>query len=440
MHVETPPTQPQDSKHEIERILTTAFPAAWLLQTARETGAVKRVRDIDIAAFFWTIVLGFGVNAMRSIASLHRKYEADAGKVAYSSFYERFTPDLVRFLRACVHHGLEHVSKTAPRTLKDAFAKFQDIVVQDSCVLRLHESLAKKWPATRSRKAAAGVKLSAVLSVVANSAKAVRLFGERMSEVKTLRIGAWVKDRVLLIDLGFFKYGVFDRIQRNGGYFVSRLKDNANPTVTKLLREVRGRSVPVVGERLRDVLPRLHREVLDVEVEVQFQRRAYKGKSRKNTGTFRVVAVLNHETGEYHVYITNIPPEMLTAENVAELYRMRWEVELLFKELQSSYALDELDTKNPHAVEALIWSAVLTLIASRLIHRAAAARAGEEHYARFTNVRWGRIFRENAPGILSDVLRYEGVSSDTLSRVDFMAMVGMDPNVNRDRLLDSVRG
>ena len=40
---------------------------------------------------------------------------------------------------------------------------------------------------------------------------------------------------------------------------------------------------------------------------------------------FRVVAALNKETGEYHAYMTNIPVERLSAEDIASLYGVRWE-------------------------------------------------------------------------------------------------------------------
>ena len=46
-----------------------------------------------------------------------------------------------------------------------------------------------------------------------------------------LHLGPRLKDHILLIDLGCFKYLFFDRIARYGGYFVSRLKVNANPMI-----------------------------------------------------------------------------------------------------------------------------------------------------------------------------------------------------------------
>ena len=46
--------------------------------------------------------------------------------------------------------------------------------------------------------------------------------------------------------------------------------------------------------------------VIDVEVEVEFKRRAYNGKQRGDVKRFRLVATYNVENGKYHLYITNI--------------------------------------------------------------------------------------------------------------------------------------
>ncbi len=424
---------------EVGRTLSEAFPAEWLWEKARENWVVRRVREVDPVVLFWTLVLAFGVSTQRSIAGLHRRYAEEADdEVAYSSFYDRFTPELVSFLKEAVEHGLEYVARTAPRQLKGVYARFKDVLVQDSTVLRLHESLARKWPATRSRKLAAGVKVSLVVSVVQDGPKSVKLVGERTSEVKTLTVGEWVKGRVLLVDLGFFKYGLFDRIDAHGGFFVTRLKQNANPTITRLIRNVRGASVPVEGEALRDVLPRLKREVLDCEVEVAFRHREYAGSRKGAKANFRIVAILDDESREYHTYLTNIDPETLKAEDVAALYAARWEIELVFKELKSQYALDELGIRNARAVEALVWTAILTLVTSRILHRAVTRQITDGGVIRFTGLRWSRVFREQAPGILNDVLCYEGIDV-AKTRMSFLRWAAEDPNKNRHRLLDAVR-
>ncbi|MGH2733596.1 MAG: hypothetical protein ACRDJG_11805, partial [Actinomycetota bacterium] len=106
--------------------------------------------------------------------------------------------------------------------------------------------------------------------------------------------------------------------------FISRLKENANPEITATLRPWRGRSVPLVGPRLRDVIARRRREVLDVEVA--FRHRAYGGRQSGARRSLRLVGVRNDDTGRYHLYLTNIPPDRLTAEQVARVYAGRWQI------------------------------------------------------------------------------------------------------------------
>src|SRR5262245_8694102 len=91
--------------------LSRMFPKASLQRLARETGAVRRRRKVDPVKLFWVLVLGFGSGGVRTIADLRRSYERVTGKeVSPSSFYNRFTPALAKFLRAAFTQGLETLS------------------------------------------------------------------------------------------------------------------------------------------------------------------------------------------------------------------------------------------------------------------------------------------------------------------------------------------
>ncbi len=187
------PEKPRIIEEELNRI----FSAEWLRETAKETGFVKRDRKIDPALMFWSLTLGFGVQLQRTLASLRRLYE-EKGEIhiSRSSFYDRFTPELVSFLHACVIHGLENITQNPSRVLKDKLVGFEDLVIQDSTIIQLHEKLADKWPAARTKKIAAGVKLSLLVSAVEDGPKRIALCGERTHEVKTLRIGPRIKYRI----------------------------------------------------------------------------------------------------------------------------------------------------------------------------------------------------------------------------------------------------
>jgi IS4 transposase len=59
-----------------------------------------------------------------------------------------------------------------------------------------------------------------------------------------------------------------------------------------------------------------------------------------------LVAVWDDSRGEYRPYVTKANPEVLSAEEVARIYAIRWEIELVFNGLKSHYALDDFRTTN----------------------------------------------------------------------------------------------
>jgi len=426
----------QQSKHEFEEAMCELFPPQWLRDTAKETQMIERKRKVNPVAFFWVLILSFGAGMQRTLASLKRSYEREGDVVlSDSSWYDRFSPELVLYLKKCVIHGIEHLVRTEHRNLSDKLRRFQDVLIQDSTIIRLHKVLAKKWPAARSRTVAAGVKVSVLVSAVANSMKTVSLVGERTHDIKTLRIGPWVKDRILLIDLGFYKHHIFTRIAENGGFFVSRLKGTADPLIVSVNSICRGNSIDVIGKRVSEVIPKLTRQILDVEVEIRMKRRRYDGKQRKDVVRFRMLAVYNKEEKKYHMYLTNIPGDILTAKDIASLYGARWEVELIFKELKSKYALDMIKTTNAKIVEALIWTAILTLLVSRQIYNLVCkmAEAKGKEVVRFTHLRWSTIFSETAGKHLTALLHYLNIKMDLMDFYSLYDCQAFDPHVNRQR-------
>jgi putative transposase len=421
-----------DGDNLFERELCNLFPSEWLRSKAKETGLIKRERKIDPVIIFWVLAIGYGTFLQRTLAGLKRNYETASNRIlSDSSWYYRFTPELVAFLRECVARGLEYLAQEPSRTLSERLSPFKDVLIQDSTIVRLHDKLAKIWPATRSRKVAAGVKVSVLTSAIACGPISLALFAENTNELKTLKIGPWIKDRILLIDLGFYKYQMFTRIKENGGYFVSRLKSNANPLIIEANRSYRGRSIDVQGKHLQDILEDLKRQVLDADVEVAFNRRAYRGKEKKDNERFRLVAVYNEDEDKYHLYITNLPHDLLEPQEVARLYGARWEIEILFKELKSKYALDVVPTTNPQVIEAFIWIAILTLLISRRIYTIIRRLNPRANMVRFTQLRWSNIYSESASRILNAVLLYLGLDTSLITSFKIGMSEALDPHVNR---------
>jgi len=132
--------------------LTSMFSQEWLHDTANRTGMIKRQRIIDPTIMFWALIFGFGVRLERSLASLKRVFENKSGLlISDSSWYDRFTPEMVEFVHQCVIHGIQELARTAHVKLGKKLQDFQDILIQDSTIIRLNKFLADIFPAARSR-------------------------------------------------------------------------------------------------------------------------------------------------------------------------------------------------------------------------------------------------------------------------------------------------
>lgn len=422
----------------IRQELTSLIPTRRLNVLARLSGLVRRRRKIDPMELFWTVVLGFGAGRARTLAGLRRAYQKSTGATLVpSAFYDRFTKSLAVFMRLVVDELLEKLQETEPK-FGGLLRSFRDVVVTDSTLVKLHDLLERRYPACRTNHTKASAKLHVVMSVKGQGPRSVKLTSGRQHDGPVFRVGRWVRDRLLMFDLGYFRYQLFDCIDRNGGHFISRLKENANPEITAILRQWRGRSVPLVGERLRDVIERLQREVLDVEVEVAFRRRVYAGSRSGARRSLRLVGVRNEDTGRYHLYVTNIPPERLTAEQVAQVYAGRWQVELLFKEIKSHYRLEDLPSRKPHIVEALLYATLVTLVVSRRLLRAVRQALGGRPHA-VPEVRWAAIFATVSSTVLDLLLAPARLARDLARRTEAMLLhEAVDPNLSRHLLLARV--
>lgn len=365
----------------IREKLQALLPKSLMATLALDTGFVKRVRKLDLGAFLWSLVFGFGSGGDRAISALHDTYLSVASnQMNESSFGEWFRkPEFVPFMRGVVDHVLERLEEREQNERLGAeLAQFNDLLCADSSLVRLHWSLQKAFPGTRTNHSPASLKVHLVRKVYGSGIGRIKITEGRRADSKTLPVGPWIRDNLLLIDLGYYDFAKFARIDSCGGYFISRVKNGANPLIVKSLLTHRGRAVSVEGEPLQNVLERFTRKVIDLQVCVRFQRRVYRGRRTYGEQTLRLVGVWNDDENKYHLYFTNLSPDQLSAEAIAEAYRLRWHVELIFRQLKSVHGMGKVRTLNEHAAVGLVYAAILSLLVTRRLIEAIEERFGLE--------------------------------------------------------------
>jgi hypothetical protein len=71
--------------------------------------------------------------------------------------------------------------------------------------------------------------------------------------------------------------------------------------------------------------------------------------------------------GKQRPYLTSLTPSEWAPNALRELYRLRWQVELVFKELKQHLNLETMPSKNHHAVKVFAWASLIALALSRTV-------------------------------------------------------------------------
>lgn len=414
---------------DIRQTLSSLIPESWLEQKARELKVVRRKRKISVWDLLWTLLLGFGFGEKKTLASLRRCFKSNTGiQVVPSAFYNRFTPAFTALVREVLVKVMSE--RAAPtRQLRGRLAAFKDLLTMDATILKLHDLLAPIYPAcNRSNTLPAAAKLNMILSVVGRGPRTILLIPEKSKQEQKVILGPWMKGSLFLFDLGYYSGVLFNNIQKEGGFFVSRMKRNMNPKVVSVLgpEELKG----AVGKPLLEVLLSLRGDVFDGQCEIQY-RWQEGGRAHGAKALYRVVAHRHPEDGEWRAYITNIAPDVLTAEELRKVYEIRWEIEIVFRAMKVNFRLEQFPSKKAHVIEALIYAAILTLMVSRaFLFQLRRRSIGKTD--RIPHERWNVVFAELAPSLLEELLAgRRGMKRRRRERARTMLDEAVDPNLKR---------
>ncbi len=337
-------------------------------QLAVDTGFYQREPQ-QILAFEFCLCCAFAamIEHKRGFASVWRLLAVMAGiVVARSAVTQRFGPGSAALLEAVFFRALGRLPQVQPSEQRAKLNQFKQVLAQDGTVLKLAPVLKKLFPATRTNVVDAAAKAHVQADLRDWRIVDVTVTGERDSELDELyTMNDFQRDTLYLCDLGYYSHDLFSLIKLSGAYVLMRLKDNANPTVVSVREGIR-RPRASQGRKLKTVQVCKTARQFDLEAEFRCSEIA-------ETVTMRVVGLWNPETQRYHRYVTNLPADTFTVEELSTLYRQRWIIELLMKLLKSHCHLDHLDTGNPDAVRTHLYASLLAAVVLHAVMLTSAA-------------------------------------------------------------------
>jgi hypothetical protein len=165
----------------------------------------------------------------------------------------------------------------------------------------------------------------------------------KTGDVKVAQTLDFPKGSIVALDRGYIDYHLFTRWTREGVYFVSRLKHNADVQI------VEEYSVPQSGSVLKDQKVRLQAFVA----------------GRPDLEDLRRVTVWVEDKQEELELLTN--NFELAASTIAAIYKERWQIELFFKLLKQQLKIKTFVGTSANAVRIQIWTALIAVLIIRYL-------------------------------------------------------------------------
>ncbi|TWR23717.1 IS4 family transposase [Mucilaginibacter pallidiroseus] len=150
----------------------------------------------------------------------------------------------------------------------------------------------------------------------------------------------------IVFDKGYVNYSQYERFCNEGVFFVTRQKKDARYIVTNVheLRE-HSRASGVLSDRTLLQGTRTQKDGIKLKV--------------------RLVAFFDKDSGRTFEFLTNnfsLPPEM-----VADIYKKRWLIEVLFKRVKQNFPLKYFLGDNENAIKIQIWCAFIADLLIKLV-------------------------------------------------------------------------
>jgi len=339
-----------------------------------------------------SLVLGFDGGKQRSIAGLRRAYERSTGTtLAPSAFYDRLTPELAQLLRELADDAFADLDRADAR-MQQALEAFERVFIADGSLVRFHDSLEADYPSVWTNHMKASAKLHVVMNAAGRIPKRVDVVPGSRHDLNVISVGPWLKGGLLLVDLAYYQGDLFKAIEREHGFVLCRLKKHAR------FRIVSSENGSLDGVTIQHAARSMRGKSFDVQVDYLYRRIRRHDFSYQHV-EMRVVAIWREELGVHRLYVTNAPASMLALEQVPAVYALRWEIELLFRELKTLYRIEQMPSGRRGATECLLHAALLALALSRRLQKLVTA-ATSSALNPSPPERWSHVFCVLANDIL----------------------------------------
>lgn len=289
-------------------------------------------------------------------------------KQALSARLEAGSKELKALLTATINSATE--SKPEKQITPIILGRFESVNITDATTITLPEKLKDKHKGCGGDGSKAALKIQATYEVKSKDFRMIEIIDNATENDHTYvsRLVEEAKTNELFIfDLGYYGVDGFLKISAKGAYFISKIKTNVN------IYDTEGKKMDLYallcsGDKI-DVMIMIrggNGETMTVRLTgVRLPEKVYSERLRKANKEARksgkTLSKQDKERLKWILIITNVESDILSFDAICELYRIRWQIELIFKSWKSYFKLGEMNNVGKNYLDCLILGKLIVI-------------------------------------------------------------------------------
>jgi len=309
-----------------------------------------------------------------SLAGMVAAIESRISRVA---LHYRFSAAAAAFLLKCLCFVLQQKFSRLGQIDTKLLRPFGRVLIVDSSSWDVNEKLRAVLPGSGGGASSANCKLQAVYDYKRGELQFLDVTAGTVPDNRyTDQLpGMLQRGDLLLFDQGYFKLSTLAAIVTKGAFFLTRflVRTVVNDPITQTRIDLPKRLSQFEGNAFEmdvliggDKVPKVPCRLVALRVGEQIaneRRRRLKNEARKKG---RAVSKHHLRMCDWTLLTTNVPRRWLPLEVVRVLYTVRWQIELLFKQLKSILRVHQSVTGKEDRLRCELYG---KLIGAVLIHR-----------------------------------------------------------------------
>jgi hypothetical protein len=410
------------SQSGFAQTLASCFQPEEVTEVARQTLWMKR--QGKILPFEFVIGASF---AQLSALELTLDAQADCftEPVSREAVDQRYNQHTVEFLHVVFDRLLAKtlLQSPEPSLAKELAARFKAVHLVDSTSFDCPASLAKLYPGAGGKASLANCKILLDYEYTRSQFHPLVVGpGKRPDSALAPELSSLLKPGELGgFDKGFWHPKTFREIDYKGAFFLTPWQRSSHLWVSDP-KQPEGPPVPLeVADQLRHTTQNMVEwpEVwigdpeLGLKVRVAAFRLSEESANRHRQALRRdmqrkdrTASALSLELAGWLILVTNAPAQLLPTSAMAYLYRVRWQVELVFKQCKSFLRIDQTKAKtNIYRIQSEIWARLIAAVVLFAWHAHLQAAAAGHMGREISFAKVARCLQQHGMTLARDLIR-----------------------------------